>query len=100
MHKYEAFLDAHKDLGVVDTAEGKTAGFQYDLMATRKALGGKTVSEKAMVALGEFYLCIALKLRPEEIAAAGSDKDALMKVANTSAGGLRALHRRCSRISG
>lgn len=85
MPKYEAFLGAHKHIGVVDTADGKTAGFQYDVSSARKALGGKFMNEQAMVALGEFYLCIAFKMRPEEVAAAGSDQSALLKVAQRSA---------------
>jgi hypothetical protein len=85
MPKYAAFLDAHKNLSIVDHATGKTAGFQYDVEAARKALGTKTMNEEAMVALGEFYLCVGLQLRPEEMNAAGSDKVALMEVARRSA---------------
>merc|ERR1719197_1335502 len=43
------------------------------------------MGEKSMAALAEFYLCMAFKLRPEEIAAAGSDSTALLEVARRCA---------------
>jgi len=85
MPKYEAFLQTHTGhgLGGSDLKGGK--GFKRDLSETREALGGKAMGEKPMAALAEFYLCMAFKLRPEEIAAAGSDSTALLKVARRCA---------------
>lgn len=79
MPKYEAFLQAHAGHGV----GGK--GFQKDLHETREALNGKAMAEEPMAALGEFYLSAAFKLRPEEIAGAGTDSTALLNVARRCA---------------
>eukprot|EP00405_Crypthecodinium_cohnii_P005464 CAMPEP_0194749214 /NCGR_PEP_ID=MMETSP0323_2-20130528/3410_1 /TAXON_ID=2866 ORGANISM="Crypthecodinium cohnii, Strain Seligo" /NCGR_SAMPLE_ID=MMETSP0323_2 /ASSEMBLY_ACC=CAM_ASM_000346 /LENGTH=266 /DNA_ID=CAMNT_0039664153 /DNA_START=80 /DNA_END=880 /DNA_ORIENTATION=+ len=40
------------------------------------------MNEKAQAKLAEFYLCCALKLRPDEIEAAGQDSEKLLKLAN------------------
>lgn len=85
MPKYEVFLNAHKGLGIAEADEGKTAGFVYDLGKARSALGGRAMNEQTSAALAEFFLCVALRLRSEEVTAAGSDSKALLEVARRSA---------------
>ncbi|CEM18670.1 unnamed protein product [Vitrella brassicaformis CCMP3155] len=53
-------------LNAVDEKDFKTHGF--------------VVNEKAEAALGEFFLCCALTLRPKEIEAAGDDNEQLLRV--------------------
>jgi len=56
-----------------------------DLRVMKRQLGGKTMSDAAQAAIAEFYLCVALQMRPEEIAAAGSDSGSLLAVARKCA---------------
>jgi len=80
MPKYAEFLSLHK--------AGRTNlgnGFLHDLKLTRNAQNGKVASQEVELALGEFYLHVALQLRPQEIEEAGSDNNALLKVAQKCA---------------
>lgn len=43
------------------------------------------MNEEAQAALGEFYLCCALRMRPEEVENAGQDSAKLLALANTVA---------------
>merc|ERR1719188_1428297 len=78
MGKHHHFLSVHQGPKVGH-------GLQTDMKLVQKEMGGKTMSEDAMVAIGEFYLCVALQLRPEEINAAGSDNESLLAVARKCA---------------
>jgi len=84
MPKYAEFIALHK-------AEGLTSGkgFQHDLKLARQSQDGKVASREAgeagLVALGKFYLHVALQLRPQEVEEAGSDATALMKLAQKCA---------------
>jgi hypothetical protein len=83
MAQYEAFLKAHKDVSQGPASLGQ--GFQRDVRAMQAAQMGKAMNPAAEVALGEFYLSVALRLRPHEIDAAGSDSKALLNVARSCA---------------
>lgn len=79
MEKYQAFLKTH---------EGKVTsggGFKHDLVKARFSMQGKSMQESSIVAIGEFYLCVALQTRPEAVSAAGDDSAALMQVARMCA---------------
>lgn len=84
MPRYGEFIALHK-------AEGLTSGngFQHDLKLARQSQDGKVASREAgeagLVALGKFYLHVALQLRPQEVEEAGSDDRALMKLAQKCA---------------
>jgi len=81
MPKYAEFLAHHRDQGL-DVGNG----FLNDTKLAQKALGGKTHgNEKVVVAIGEFFLQVASQLRPKEVEAAGSDSNALLKVAQKCA---------------
>mmetsp|Transcript_46043 Transcript_46043/g.80985 ORF Transcript_46043/g.80985 Transcript_46043/m.80985 type:complete len:350 (-) Transcript_46043:109-1158(-) len=79
MPKYEAFLKSHVMPG------GVGAGLMHDMRTVRQKMQGQAMTEVSTVALGEFYLAVALQLRPGEIDAAGSDSEALLKVARSCA---------------
>jgi len=84
MPKYAEFIALHK-------AEGLNLGngFQHDLKLARQVQEGKVASREAgtagLVALGKFYLHVALQLRPQEVEEAGSDDTALLKLAQKCA---------------
>jgi len=84
MPKYLEFIALHK-------AEGLNLGngFQHDLKLARQVQEGKVASREAgtagLVALGKFYLHVALQLRPQEVEEAGSDDAALLKLAQKCA---------------
>lgn len=80
MFKYEEFLQAHKGSG---TDLGK--GFLHDLKVVQNAQQGKVASKEVEQLLGEFYLAVALQLRPQEVEASGSDNQALLQLANRCA---------------
>jgi len=71
MPKYEAFLQTHVPLG------GGDGDFNKDVKMMSKKIEGRVMKEESQVALGEFYLAVAMQLRPAEIEAAGSDNTAL-----------------------
>eukprot|EP00388_Colpodella_angusta_P004039 GDKJ01013718.1.p1 GENE.GDKJ01013718.1~~GDKJ01013718.1.p1 ORF type:complete len:250 (-),score=78.93 GDKJ01013718.1:116-865(-) len=56
-----------------------------EVLATMKKedfkIAGLIVNDDAQVALGEFYLALALRLHPDRIEAAGDNNNALLKVA-------------------
>lgn len=79
MPKYEAFLKSHTG------SSSLGGGFLQDMGKMRESMQGKAMSEQSQAALGEFYLAVALQLRPDEIEAAGSDSQALLRVARTCA---------------
>lgn len=76
--KYQEFLSVHKGPQV-------GSNVPMDLKVMKRQLGGKTMSDVAQAAIAEFYLCVALQLRPDEIAEAGSDNRALLAVARKCA---------------
>jgi hypothetical protein len=80
MPKYQEFLAAHKTSGL-DPGQG----FLRDRGEMKSILGGKAASEEVTKKLGEFYLHVALQLQPSKIEAAGSDGEALLKVAQKCA---------------
>jgi len=80
MGKYEQFLSVHQGPTV-----GQGGGVPMDLKVMKKQLGGKAMSDDAQVAIAEFYLCVAFHMRHEEIVAAGSDNDLLLKSARACA---------------
>lgn len=79
MPKYEAFLKSHVMPGEV------RGGLMFDMRVMRDKLQGQAMSEDSQAALGEFYLAVALQLRPKEIDAASSDSEALLRVARQCA---------------
>lgn len=93
MPKYAAFLQAHKKVfgpagikeGKEGTSLGSQDGFLRDLNKTRTLQGGSAVSSEVEAPLAEFYLAVALRLRPQAIEAAGSDSKALLETARSCA---------------
>jgi len=79
MPKYESFLQTHVPLG------GSGGDFNKDVKMMSKKMEGRVMKEESQVALAEFYLAVAMQLRPAEIEAAGSDNTALLKVARECA---------------
>lgn len=79
MPKYEAFLKSHAMPGRVG------GGLPHDMSTVRSKMQGQVMTEESQAALGEFYLAVALRLRPAEIDAAGSDSEALLQVARECA---------------
>jgi len=79
MPKYEAFLQTHVPLG------GGGGDFNNDVRVMSKKMEGRAMKEESQVALAEFYLAVALQLRPADIDAAGSDSQALLQVARDCA---------------
>jgi hypothetical protein len=77
MPKYAEFLALHK------TTDGPTLGngLMHDMKLARRAQNGRVAREEVVAALGEFYLHVALQLRPQEVEAAGSDDFGLLKLA-------------------
>jgi hypothetical protein len=76
MPKYAEFLALHKLEGVK-----LQNNVVQDLKLARNAQAGKVANEEVIAALGKFYLSVALKLRPQAVEEAGSDNDALLKLA-------------------
>jgi len=60
-------------------------GFEADRKTMGTLLNGKVAGKEVDVALGEFYLHVALQLWPQKIDEAGSDNAALLKVARDCA---------------
>lgn len=81
MPTYAKFIQLHKDQGL-DVGNG----FLEDSKLARNALAGRVhTQESVLVALGKFYLHVAMQLRPEEVEAAGSDSESLLKIAQKCA---------------
>lgn len=78
MPKYEEFLKSHAT-GVAGV------GFVEHMRAMRTQMNGRVMSDESQAALAEFYLAVALRLRPTEIDAASSDGQALLQVARKCA---------------
>jgi hypothetical protein len=82
MPKYAEFIALHK---AEQFDVGGGSGFVQDAKLARQARAGRVASEEVVAALGKFYLHAALQLRPKEVDEAGSDNDALLKVAQKCA---------------
>jgi hypothetical protein len=83
MPKYEEFLLAHK---APKNDLGKGAiNFENDLKKMGKAQAGRAMHPEAQAKLAEFYLAVALRMRPEEISEAGDNQKKLLQVAQTCA---------------
>jgi hypothetical protein len=80
MAKYEEFLRAHKS-----PKELGKKPFLQDVRMMQGIQAGRAMNEDVQIALGEFYLCVASQLRPDELNAAGSDNAALLQVARRCA---------------
>jgi len=81
MPQYMEFLACHK----TGDAELLRGGFVHDLKLVSRQQGGKVASDEVVAALGKFYLSVALQMRPLEVEEAGTDKDALLKLAQKCA---------------
>jgi len=82
MPKYAEFLALHKDkVEVPDLG----SDFQRDAQLAKQAQAGRVANDEVVVALGKFYLHVALQLRPEAVEEASSDNAALLKVAQSCA---------------
>jgi len=79
MPKYQVFLSSHKTGGTFG------GNVQFDMKAMGRQQEGKVMKEQSQVALAEFYLDVAYRLRPESIDQAGSDSQSLLQVARTCA---------------
>jgi len=81
MPLYDKFIESHSPLG------GGIAGgnLQQDVRRMSTKMQGQAMKESTQAALAEFYLAVAVKLRPAEIEGAGSDSKALLQVAQKCA---------------
>jgi len=79
MPKYQAFLSSHMTGGTF------AGSVPHDMKAMGRQQQGQVMKEQSQVALAEFYLDVAYRLRPESIDQAGSDSQSLLLVARTCA---------------
>jgi len=78
MPKYQAFLASH-------TAGDKFGGsFQHDVKAMTRSQAGRVMKEESQIALAEFYLDVAYRLRPGDMEKASDSKD-LLRIARDCA---------------
>jgi hypothetical protein len=81
MPDYEKFITAHKG----SLHDNMKRGFWHDRNKTNAFQGGKTMQPEPEAALAEFYLAVALRLRPDAVESAGSDSKALLQIARDCA---------------
>merc|ERR1719183_543549 len=91
MQQYAKFLEAHVGLGKFDAKRPVFPLDYNEMRATLQLMGDRTdeelayIDERVAKELGEFYLCVAFRLRREEIGRAGSNNRALLEVAQRCA---------------